>query len=83
MVFTFDHYKLEFLKQGRVNRHKTKAGGKAYEKGKIYLSNAEFVSKIYELYELDKVCIKELFGEVSGKGLLIFFPTIPRAREKE
>ena len=82
MVFTFNHYQLEFLKQGKVNKHKTNANGKTYEKGKIYLTSAESQEKGYELYMLGEVCIKELFDDVNGKGILIFFPKTPRIREK-
>ena len=58
---SFKHYELELLKLGGVSRHSTKARGKIYDKGKVYLSNNAFTDKDCELYDWGDLSIWEVF----------------------
>ena len=78
---SFKHFELDLLKIGRVSKHSTRARGKIYEKGKVYLSNRDFIDKNYELYDIGELSIEEVFSTIKGKGLLIFFPEHKRKKE--
>ena len=59
----------------------TKASGKLYIKAKLYLSGDLYVGKSYELYDVGEVVIKEMMGEIKGKGLLLFMPEKKRGKD--
>jgi hypothetical protein len=49
------------VKIGKVSKHTTKAKGRIYNRGKIYLPDAKFIDKTYFMVELDEI--------ISGPGL--------------
>ena len=80
-MVVFKHYEIELLKVGNILKHVTKASGKLYIKAKLYLSGDSYVGKNYELYDVGEVVIKEMMGEVRGKGLLLFMPEKKRGKD--
>ena len=80
-MVVFKHYEIELLKVGSILKHVTKASGKLYIKAKLYLSGDSYVGKNYELYDVGEVVIKEMMGEVRGKGLLLFMPEKKRGKD--
>ena len=58
-------------KFGKIIKHDTKAKGKIYRKGKIYLKNDKFVGKKYYLIELDKIISQFKGKDIEHKGYLI------------
>ena len=77
----FKNYEIELLKVDNILKHVTRAAGKLYTKGKLYLSGDSYVGKSYELYDVGEVVIKEMMGEVRGKGLLLFMPEKKRGKD--
>ncbi len=77
----FKHYEIELLKVGNILKHVTKAAGKLYTKTKLYLNGDLYVGKSYELYDIGEVVIKEMMGEIKGKGLLLFIPEKKRGKD--
>ena len=43
------------VKIGKVSKHTTKAKGRTYNRGKIYLPDAKFIDKTYFMVELDEI----------------------------
>ena len=84
-MVSFKHFEIELLKVGKVSNHSTKAsiksGKKKYHRGKIYLSNSAFVNKQFELYDIGEVEIQEVFSNIQGKGVMLFFPDKVRRKE--
>ena len=84
-MVSFKHFEIELLKIGKVSNHSTKAkikvGKKEYCKGKIYLNNAAHVDKQFELYDIGEVTIQEVFSNIHGNGLMLFFPEKLRRKE--
>ena len=84
-MVSFKHFELELLKVGKVSNHFTKAkvktGEKEYLKGKIYLNDSAYINKQFELYDIGEVSIQEVFTNIKGQGIMIFFPE--RIRKKE
>jgi len=77
----FKRFEAKLLKAGKISKHITKSKGKVYLRSKMYLKDL-FIGKNYELYDLGEVEIEEMFGNIKGKGLLIFFPIIQRPKDK-
>ena len=84
-MVSFKHFEIELLKVGKVSNHFTKAKIKeeirAYQKGKVYLNDSKYISKQFELYDIGEVNIQEVFSNIKGKGILIFFPEKVRRKE--
>ena len=81
MVFIYEQREINFVKQGKITKHKTTVSGKEYERGKIYLKDSTLLHKRYELYDLGRVNLKEMDGHIKGKGILIFLPDIYRRKK--
>jgi len=84
-MVSFKHFEIDLLKIGNVSNHSTKAkikaGEKAYPKGKIYLNDSAHINKQFELYDIGEVSIQEVFSNIKGKGIMIFFPEKVRKKE--
>ena len=57
--------KYQIIKKGKITKHVTKAKGKTYTRGKIYLPNNKFIGKKYNLIELDKI-----LPDLENKGVI-------------
>ena len=60
-----DKYKI--IKVGKITKHVSKAKGKVYIRGKIYLPDNKFMGKKYKLIELEKILSEEEFRGIIHK----------------